>query len=71
LIGAGVSNLEAGATQLSLLESRGVERTGLDHRLDSLRDRFGEAAITRGTAGRLRQKDVSRDDLDSIRENRP
>lgn len=68
LIGAGLSNLEAGATQLNLLESRGQQRAGLDEQLDRLRDRFGERAIVRGMAGdRPRQKDVRRDDLDSLR----
>jgi DNA polymerase IV len=71
LIGAGVSNLEAGATQLSLLEGRGAERAELDQRLDSLRARFGEGAIGRGSASRPRQKDVRRDDLDSVRQGNP
>ncbi|HEY0492943.1 MAG TPA: hypothetical protein VGD57_05705, partial [Candidatus Dormibacteraeota bacterium] len=67
LIGAGVSNLENGATQLNLLENRGRQRDGLDQRLDQLRDRFGERAIVRGMAAeRPRQKDVRRDDLDSL-----
>ena len=68
LIGAGVGNLESGATQLSLLESRGPQRAGLDERLDQLRHRFGDRAIVRGTVTeRPRQKDVRRDDLDSLR----
>ena len=67
LIGAGVSNLEAGATQLNLLENRGGQRAALDERLDGLRARFGERAITRGMAAeRPRQKDVRRDDLDAL-----
>jgi len=71
LIGAGVSNLEAGATQLNLLESRGGQRAGLDRKLDQLRDRFGERIIVRGMATqRPRQKDVRRDDLDSLRDGR-
>jgi len=71
LIGAGVSNLETGATQLNLLERRGPERAGLDQQLDQLRERFGERAIVRGMAGqRPRQKDVRRDDLDSLSDRR-
>src|SRR5207302_7643882 len=39
LIGAGVSNLEAGATQLSLLESRSPRLAMLNAQLDELRER--------------------------------
>jgi DNA polymerase-4 len=68
LIGAGVSNLEAGATQLSLLENRANRKAELDQQLDRLRDRFGERAIARGTLfDRPRQKDARRDDLDTLR----
>lgn len=72
LIGAGVSNLEAGATQLDLLEDRDRRRAGLDQQLDRLRDRFGERAIARGAVfDRPHQKDVRRDDLDSLYGGRP
>ncbi|MDQ6709701.1 MAG: DNA polymerase IV [Candidatus Dormibacteraeota bacterium] len=67
LIGAGVSNLEAGATQLNLLETHGSRKALLDAQLDSLRARFGERAIARGMVARPHQKDVRRDDLDSLR----
>lgn len=67
LIGAGVSNLEAGATQLSLLETRPSSRARLDAQLDTLRARFGDRVIARGMAPRPHQKDVRRDDLDSLR----
>src|SRR5437868_5053456 len=62
LIGAGVSNLEARAVQLSLLESRAAERAALDDRLDALRERYGEQAIFRGTSNRPQQEDFRRDD---------
>jgi DNA polymerase IV len=67
LIGAGVSNLETRATQLSLLEARSDGRAGLDDRLDALRQRFGEHAIFRGVREVSPQKDVRRDDLDTLR----
>jgi DNA polymerase IV len=68
LIGAGVSNLEASATQLDLLEDRSSRRVRLDEQLDGLRERYGEHVIVRGMAARTHQKDVRRDDLDVLRE---
>ena len=68
LIGAGVSNLEPCATQLSLLESRSSRLAQLDKRLDELRERYGDHVIARGAAARTHQKDVRRDDLDALRE---
>jgi DNA polymerase IV len=68
LIGAGVSHLEACATQLSLLESRSGRLSLLDGRLDQLRERYGEHVITRGPAVPTHQKDFSRDDLDALQE---
>ena len=68
LIGAGVSNLEASATQLDLLEDRSSRRVRLDQQLDGLRERYGEHVIARGMAARTHQKDVRRDDLDVLRE---
>ena len=67
LIGAGVSNLEARATQLNLLEDRPSRRVRLDSRLDELRERYGDHVIARGMAVRPHQKDVRRDDLDTLR----
>jgi len=67
LIGAGVSNLEAGATQLSLLETRSPRLAMLDAQLDELRGRFGDHVISRGSAAPSHQKDVRRDDLDTLR----
>src|SRR2546429_463096 len=67
LIGAGVSNLEPCTTQLSLLETRSSRLAMLDEQLDELRGRYGDHVITRGTAERLHQKDVRRDDLDALR----
>src|SRR5438067_2706168 len=67
-IGAGVSNLEASATQLDLLEDRSSRRVRLDQQLDGLRERYGEHVIARGMAARTHQKDVRRDDLDVLRE---
>src|SRR3989440_842735 len=67
LIGAGVSNLEAGATQLSLLEIRAPRLAILDAQLDELRVRFGDHVISRGSAAPSHQKDVRRDDLDTLR----
>jgi DNA polymerase-4 len=67
LIGAGVSNLEPGATQLSLLETRSSRLAMLDEQLDELRGRFGDHVIARGAAPRPHQKDVRRDDLDALR----
>ena len=69
LIGAGVSNLEASATQLDLLEDRSSRRVRLDQQLDGLRERYGEHVIARGMAARTHQKDVRRDDLDALRES--
>lgn len=66
LIGAGVSNLEAQAAQLSLLEDRSSRRGQLDERLDGLRERYGDHVIARGMAVRPHQKDVRRDDLDTL-----
>jgi DNA polymerase-4 len=67
LIGAGVSNLEASATQLNLLEDRSARKVRLDSRLDELRERYGDHVIARGMAERPHQKDVRRDDLDTLR----
>ena len=67
LIGAGVSNLEAGATQLNLLETRSSRLALLDEQLDELRGRYGDHVIARGAAARPHQKDVRRDDLDALR----
>ncbi len=67
LIGAGVSNLEAPAAQLELLEGRSARRVQLDQQLDHLRERYGDHVIARGMAIRSPQKDVRRDDLDSLR----
>jgi len=67
LIGAGVSNLEPCATQLSLLETRSSRLALLDEQLDELRGRYGDHVIARGTAPRHQQKDVRRDDLDALR----
>src|SRR5216683_6311211 len=67
LIGAGVSNLEPCATQLSLLEARSSRLAMLDEQLDELRGRFGDHVIARGAAPRPHQKDVRRDDLDALR----
>ena len=67
LIGAGVSNLEPSATQLSLLEDRASRRVRLDSHLDELRERYGDHVIARGMAVRPHQKDVRRDDLDALR----
>ena len=69
LIGAGVSNLEPCATQLSLLETRSSRLANLDERLDDLRARYGDHVIARGAAGPAHQKDVRRDDLDTLRES--
>lgn len=66
LIGAGVSNLEARAAQLSLLEDRSSRRAQLDEQLDGLRERYGDQVIMRGMAARPHQKDVRRDDLDTL-----
>ena len=68
LIGAGVSNLEASATQLNLLEDRSARRVRLDQQLDELRERFGDQAIARGMPTRTHQKDMRRDDLDALRQ---
>lgn len=67
LIGAGVSNLESSSTQLSLLEDRSARRVELDSKLDGLRERYGDHVIARGMAVKPHQKDVRRDDLDSLR----
>jgi DNA polymerase-4 len=67
LIGAGVSNLEASAAQLNLLEDRSSRRVQLDEQLDGLRERYGDHVIARGMAARPHQKDVRRDDLDTLR----
>src|SRR3989449_2357172 len=68
LIGAGVSNLEPCATQLSLLEGRSSRLAQLDERLDELRDRYGDHVIARGATAQTHQKDMRRDDLDALRE---
>jgi DNA polymerase IV len=67
LIGAGVGNLEAGATQLDLLEARPSRLAMLDQQLDDLRGRYGDHVIARGATARPHQKDVRRDDLDALR----
>jgi len=67
LIGAGVSNLEPRATQLSLLETRSSRLAMLDEQLDELRGRYGDHVIARGAAPRPHQKDMRRDDLDTLR----
>ena len=67
LIGAGVSNLEPCATQLSLLENRSSRLAMLDEQLDELRGRYGDHVIARGAAAPQHQKDVRRDDLDVLR----
>jgi DNA polymerase-4 len=67
LIGAGVSNLEPGLTQLNLLETRSSRLAMLDEQLDELRGRFGDHVIARGAAPRPHQKDMRRDDLDALR----
>jgi DNA polymerase IV len=67
LIGAGVGNLEPGATQLSLLETRSSRLALLDEQLDHLRARYGDHVIARGASVRPHQKDVRRDDLDALR----
>ena len=67
LIGAGVSNLESGAAQLNLLEERPAQRVSLDEQLDELRERYGDHVIARGMAVRPHQKDMRRDDLDTLR----
>ncbi|HEX3629104.1 MAG TPA: DNA polymerase IV [Candidatus Dormibacteraeota bacterium] len=69
LIGAGVSNLEASSSQLNLLEDRSARRVQLDQQLDQLRDRYGDHVIARGVTVRPHQKDVRRDDLDTLRES--
>jgi hypothetical protein len=58
--------LEAQAAQLSLLEDRSSRRGQLDERLDGLRERYGDHVIARGMAVRPHQKDVRRDDLDTL-----
>jgi DNA polymerase IV len=68
LIGAGVSNLEPSSAQLNLLEDRSARRVQLDQQLDELRERYGDHVIARGMAARPHQKDVRRDDLDTLRE---
>src|SRR6202023_1677340 len=67
VLGAGVSNLEQGATQLSLLESRSSRLAMLDEQLDELRGRYGDHVIARGAAPRPHQKDVRRADLAGLR----
>ena len=69
LVGAGVSNLEPTATQLSLLEDRASRRVRLDAELDALRERFGDQVIARGLAAKPHQKDFRRDDLDALRDS--
>src|SRR3989440_887815 len=67
LIGAGVSNLEPCATQLSLLETRSSRLAMLDEQLDELRGCYGDHVIACGAAPCHQQKDVRRDDLDALR----
>jgi DNA polymerase-4 len=63
LIGMGVSGI-VDAAQLDLFDTGGAPRdTRLDHTLDSLRERFGEAAPRRGAAPALRDLDFRGEDL--------
>jgi DNA polymerase-4 len=64
LLGVGVHNLEAGS-QLDLFSDIGSARERrIDAALDSLRQRFGPAALRRGAAaGQLRDLDWHREDL--------
>jgi DNA polymerase-4 len=63
LIGMGVSGI-VDAAQLDLFDIGGAPRdTRLDHTLDSLRERFGEAAPRRGGAPALRDLDFHGEDL--------
>ncbi|MFN2452190.1 MAG: DNA polymerase IV [Candidatus Dormibacteria bacterium] len=65
LVGVGSSALES-AGQLDLLDPAGRRETTLDHALDGLRSRFGEAAVRRGTTPGLRDLDFRGDDLRSL-----
>jgi DNA polymerase-4 len=63
LIGMGVSGI-VDAAQLDLFDIGGAPRdTRVDHTLDSLRERFGEAAPRRGGAPTLRDLDFRGEDL--------
>lgn len=57
LIGVGVSNFRDKARQLSLFEEPQEEETGdLDRAVDSIREKFGTAAVTRGELLNFRKK---------------
>jgi DNA polymerase IV len=60
LLGVGVSGL-ADAPQLDLFDRPAIDR--IDHTLDRLRERFGHAAIRRGTGDGLHDLDWRGDDL--------
>jgi len=62
LLGIGVTGLEDSA-QLDLLDSGVARDTRIDHALDSLRARFGDHAVHRGTGPELRDLDYRGDDL--------
>jgi DNA polymerase IV len=72
LLGVGVSSLED-AAQLDLFEAPAQERdTRLDHVLDELRGRFGDAAVRRGAeAARLRDMDWRGEDLRALGKDDP
>ncbi|HEV3232633.1 MAG TPA: DNA polymerase IV [Candidatus Dormibacteraeota bacterium] len=66
LVGIGVANLvEAG--QADLFEGDRGRARALDATLDSLRDRFGSGAVTRGRPPAREQRDFRRDDVDAAR----
>ena len=63
LLGMGVSGV-IDAAQLDLFDADGAPRdTRLDHTLDTLRERFGNAAPKRGGAPALRDLDFRGEDL--------
>jgi len=63
LLGMGVSGV-VDAAQLDLFDAAGAPRdTRLDHALDALRDRFGDAAPKRGGAPALRDLDFRGENL--------
>jgi len=61
------ADVVAGAPHFACPEARPPSRARLDAQLDTLRARFGDRVIARGMAPRPHQKDVRRDDLDSLR----
>jgi DNA polymerase-4 len=67
LLGVGVSSLED-AAQLALFEAPAIERDSrVDHVLDKLRSRFGDAAVRRGaTRPALKDMDWRGEDLRSL-----